>query len=134
MELNDKTIDDSIIFKPINFENYSRLSSVELTKPVNYVKERKRSVLCRNVLLVITIVQFLVIVAICIVSGLFGAQVCQFLFDVSKDNATNRNASCLFNGMILLCWRYAKQTLLIIECFEKRAYFKIPFFQNFTSL
>ena len=102
MELNNQTIDDSIIFKPMNFENYSRFDSVPLTNPGNPRKQRKRSKLCRNILLAMTIVEFLLIVAICTVSGLFGDQVCQLLTNIEQDNTTDSKTHRLATGIIIL--------------------------------
>ena len=104
MELNNQSLDDSIIFKPINFQNnYSNFDSVELTNPGNLRKQRKRSKRCRNILLVMTIVEFILIVALCTVSGLFGDEVCQLLTNIEKDNTTDSKTDCLAKGITILC-------------------------------
>ena len=103
MELNNQSIDDSIIFKPLNFQNYSRFDSVQLTNPGNPRKQREQSKKCRNILLVMTIVEFLLIVAICTVSGLFGDRVCQLLLSIEKDNTTDSKTNCLAKGITIVC-------------------------------
>ena len=103
MELKNQSLDDSIIFKPINFQNnYSQFDSVELTIPENRRKQQKRSKLCRNILLVMTIVEFLLIVAICTVSGLFPGQICQLLMNIEKDNTTDSKTNFLAKGITIL--------------------------------
>ena len=104
MELNTQNIDDLIIFKPINFQNnYSRFDSDELTIPVTLKKVGKRSQLCRNILFIITLVQFLLIVALCTVSGLFSDQVCQLLTNIEKDHTTDSETNCLATGIKISC-------------------------------
>ena len=91
----------SISFNSMNFIGFSRASSVKLFTfgcRISKPGTGKRSKACQNVLLAITIIQFCIIIAICIVSGLFGNHVCQLLTTNSPSNSSHNNTECWRKG------------------------------------
>ena len=83
----------------MNFGLFSRLSSVQLRKMGfrqachgnDSELERTGGNTCQNILLVITIIQFFIIVVMCTMSGILGEQLCNHFVLGHSYNTTDRN-------------------------------------------
>ena len=120
MNSNNKSRLSSINFHSMNFQLLSRLSSVQLRKMgfrqanegVDTELERQGSKTWQNILLVITIVQFLIIVVMCTVSGLLGEQLCSSFVHRDSTKTTTEsmlldiNGTSLYNFFITITLHY----------------------------
>ena len=99
MKQNNRSRMSSINFNSMNFGLFSRLSSVQLRKMGfrqachgnDSELERTAGNTCQNILLVITIIQFFIIVVMCTMSAILGEQLCNHFVLGDSFNNTDRN-------------------------------------------
>ena len=107
MKQNNRSRMSSINFNSMNFGLFSRLSSVQLRKMGfrqachgnDNELERQGGSTCQNILLVITIVQFFIIVVMCTMSVILGEQLCNHFVPRSSNDTTDRNMADIPKGM-----------------------------------